>query len=101
MDLASTKTINNLEASRFELKGDDGVAFIDYKVGKSGSWYLVHTEVPSHWEGNGAGHKLVRETLEILDKAGKKIMPTCPFIRAYIKRHEKEYKHMLAEGFKL
>ena len=101
MDLASLKTINNPEANRFELKGDDDLALIDYKVGKTGRWYLVHTEVPKHWEGNGAGHKIVRESLNLLDQAGEKIIPTCPFVRAYIKRHFDDYSHLLADGVKL
>lgn len=101
MDLAQHKTINNEQDSRFELNLEEGRVLIDYKIGKSGSWYLVHTEVPDHLEGKGAGHKIVREALEIIEEIGVKIIPTCPFVRAFIKRHLTDYEHLLADGVKL
>ena len=101
MDLDSLETINNKDKNRFELEVDGKIAFIDYKVGKSGKWYLVHTEVPKGIETRGVGHKLVRESLEMLDEQGEKIVPSCPFVRKYIKDHPGQYEHMLAEGFEL
>lgn len=101
MDLAKLHTEHNKEQSRFELKMDNDLAFIDYKVGKSGNWYLIHTEVPDHLEGQGAGNKLVRESLEIIEKLDVKIIPTCPFVRTFIKRHRTDYENILAEGVNL
>ena len=101
MDLASVKTIHNQEKSRFELRIDGFVALIDYKVGKSGKWYLVHTEVPKEIGGAGTAHKIVRETLQLIDEVNGKIVPSCPFIRKFIKDRPGEYDHMLAEGVKL
>ena len=101
MDLASIRTINNESESRFELTLDDKMGFIDYKVGKSGAIYLIHTEVPDELEGKGVGHKLVRESLEMIERMGAKIVPLCPFVRAFIKKHEADYRQLLAEGAKL
>ena len=101
MDLASAKTVNNQEKDRFELKIDDHIAFIDYKIGKSGKWYLVHTEVPKPISGIGTAHKIVRETLQLIDELNGKIVPSCPFIHKFIKDRPGEYDHMLAEGVKL
>ena len=36
MDLASLKTVDNQQANRFELKLDQAMVFIEYKIGKSG-----------------------------------------------------------------
>lgn len=101
MDLASLKAQNNSDKSRFELEIDDAVAFIEYKIGKSGAMYLIHTEVPGMFEGQGVGHKLVRESLEIAEKEGIKVMPLCPFVRAFMKNHQEDYQQLLAEGAKL
>ncbi len=101
MDLASLKTQKNIDKNRFELVLDDTTAFIDYKMGKRGSMYIIHTEVPDEMEGQGVGHKLVRESLEIIEKENIKIIPLCPFVRSFIKNHEEDYQQLLAEGAKL
>lgn len=101
MDLASLKTQNITEEQRFMLQFDDATAFIDYKVGKSGAIYLVHTEVPEELEGQGVGHKLVRESLAMIEKDELKIIPLCPFVRSFIKNNLSDYTHLLAEGAKL
>ena len=101
MELESLQTQDNSELSRFELKnGDEVLAFIDYKIGKSGNWYLIHTEVV-YKEQKGIGSKIVKETLAIIDERGDKLIPSCPFVKAYIKRHPEEYMHLLADGVKL
>lgn len=101
MDLASLKTKNNSSKNRFELVFEGLEAFIDYKIGKRGSMYLVHTEVPNEAEGQGVGHKLVREALEIVDRENIQIIPLCPFVRSFIKKHLEDYQELLAEGTKL
>ncbi|WP_436515943.1 GNAT family N-acetyltransferase [Ekhidna sp. To15] len=101
MDLASLKTVNNKEENRFELALDNSIAFIDYKIGKSGAMYLIHTEVPDELEGQGVGHKLVRESLDLIEKANIKIIPLCPFVKSFIKNHQADFQQLLAEGAKL
>lgn len=101
MDLASLKTQNNTEEQRFMLQLEEAAAFIDYKVGKSGDLYLIHTEVPDAMEGQGVGHKLVRESLELIEKDNLKIIPLCPFIKSYLKDHIEDYRHLLSEKAKL
>ena len=101
MDLAKIDTVENEGESRFELTVDSFVAFVQYKIGKSGHWYLVHTEVPEQVKSLGVGNKLVRETLNLLEAKGVKIVPTCPFVRAFMKRHEEDYRQLLAPGVTL
>jgi len=101
MDLTAVKTINNSGKNRFELLNQvELLAFIDYKIGKSGNWYLVHTEVVSS-ESKGVGSKIVREALQIIEAMNVKIIASCPFVKAFIKRHPDEFGHLLAEGVKL
>jgi predicted GNAT family acetyltransferase len=57
---------------------------------------LVHTDVDPKYEGHGVGTELVKGALEDLRARGKKVRPVCPFVRAYLARHD-EYRD-LVEG---
>ena len=56
---------------------------------------LVHTDVEPKYEGHGVGAELVRGALEDLRARGKKVRPECPFVRAFIARHD-EYRDLEA-----
>jgi len=91
----------NEKSSRFELNIDDKIAFIDYKIGKSGKMYLIHTEVPEDIGQKGIGSKLVKETLDYLKSEGTLIVPSCPFIRRYLKKHPGVYDEIIAPGIEI
>lgn len=77
---------DNTRDHRFELDMDGTTAFISYSV--SGNIVtLVHTEVPESLAGQGVGSKLVRGTLELLRSRGVRVVPECPFVAAYIRKH--------------
>lgn len=101
MDLAQLKTKVNEESNRFELLIDEYLAKIDFKRNSKGDIYLIHTEVPENLEGKGVGHKLVREALDWLEENNLKMIPLCPFVRAYVKQNLDDYKDLIAEGAKL
>ena len=46
-----------------------------------------HTEVDSSLEGQGMGSKLIRESLDDTRQSGKRIVPVCEFVAAYVKKH--------------
>jgi len=48
---------------------------------------FTHTEVDPSLEGQGLGSKLVRESLDDAREHGKRIVPVCEFIAAYVKKH--------------
>ena len=79
---------------RFELLDDDELAgFIDYRIRKGRHW-LTHTEIRDAYKGTGAGSFLVRRTLDELRERGVLIVPTCPFVGAWIRRHE-DYRDLV------
>lgn len=80
------KLVNNQEKARFELEVDGYVAFIDYKI-KGEKIYLIHTEVPAELAGKGVGNAIVLKTLKFVQDKGYSLVPLCPFVAAYIKRH--------------
>lgn len=49
---------------------------------------FTHTEVDPAHEGRGVGGALARQALdEVRDEGTRKVMPLCPFIKAWIGRH--------------
>ena len=101
MELDQYKTTNNEAENRFELWIDDHFAKIDYKIGKSGNIYLIHTEVPKEITHKGVANKIVREALEWIREHEMKMIPSCPYVKAFLKRNPGEYEDILADGVKL
>ncbi len=49
---------------------------------------FTHTEVDPAFEGKGVGGALARQALdEVASEGTRKVMPLCPFIKAWIQRH--------------
>lgn len=83
---AAVEVINNAEAGRFEATVDGHTAYTEYRVLASGVLF-PHTEVPTALEGRGVGSALVRAALDFAREKGLKVMPVCPFVAAWIRRH--------------
>ena len=56
---------------------------------------ITHTEVPPHARNKGIASKLIEEMLVEARARGLKIVPLCPFVRAYFSRHPED-KDLLA-----
>ena len=48
---------------------------------------FTHTEVDDAYEGQGLGGRLARYALDDARARGLDVLPLCPFIRGWIKRH--------------
>ncbi len=88
----------NEAEKRFQLSVDGHKAFIDYKE-TPGRIYLIHTEVASALEGRGVATAIIEKTLEYLEANNYALIPLCPLVFAYIKRHP-EWKRIVAADFK-
>jgi predicted GNAT family acetyltransferase len=87
------------EANRFEARVDGELAgFIQYEV-RPEAVVLVHTEVPEEFEGKGIGSVLVRRVLDDIRARDGKIIPSCPFVAEYIRRHP-DYLNVVAEPYR-
>lgn len=80
---------DNQEAGRYELSTPQGLAFAEYRPAGQAVMF-THTEVPEALEGQGVGSELVKAALDDVKAQGKKVIPMCPFVAAYIGRH-REY----------
>lgn len=58
---------------------------------------LQHTEVARELRGRGVADVLVRHALEDVRARGERIIPTCPFVKAFLARHP-EYQPLVAES---
>lgn len=85
---------DNRAEGRYELKAEGRTAIAAYRL--SGERIVfTHTEVPSALEGKGIGSALIRGALDQVREEGLKVVPACPFVKAYIDKHP-EYSDLLA-----
>jgi len=79
---------------RFEIRTDAGIGQLTY-LRRGDVLEMVHTEVPDASEGRGYGAKLAEAALDFARREGAKVIPSCPFVAAYIERHPK-YEDLVA-----
>lgn len=85
---------DNTARQRFELEIDGQIVFADYR--RQGNVVIVpHVEAPPALRGSGASGQLMEGMLALLRGRGEKIMPTCSYAAAYIRRHS-EHHELLA-----
>lgn len=77
---------DNAELHRYELDVDGVTAYVRYRR-KPGVITFIHTEVPERLAGQGIGSRLVRHVLDAARAEGLRVVPVCPFIAAWMKKH--------------
>jgi uncharacterized protein len=84
--MADLKIDNNRPASRFEVLVNGGLAVLDYRI-EGDTVFLLYVEVPIAEQGRGIAGKLSHAALEFARDDGLKVVPRCPFIATYMRRH--------------
>lgn len=81
------RVTDNPRLRRVEIYADDELAgFTDYR--QSGNMLtLPHTEIDGERRGSGIGGRLVRHVLDEARKRSLRVLPACPFVRAWLTRH--------------
>lgn len=79
---------NNPGEHRYEAHLDGELAgFAEYQL-TDALIVFTHTEVLPRFEGQGVGGAIVRASLdEVRAEGTRKVMPLCPFYKAWIARH--------------
>lgn len=90
---------DNTERKCFEIEVEGLKPRLEYILTKD-SIYLTHTEVPKQLEGKGVGSKLVLLVLTEIKKRDLKLVPLCPFVAMYIKRHP-EWRELVLKGINI
>jgi len=89
MAQATGKVIHNAEANQFEMQVPGGTAVLGY-IPTADGMNLVHTSVPQEDEGNGHGTTLVKAAIEHARSSNARIIPTCPFVKAYFEKNPQD-----------
>ena len=88
-----TDVINDKAHHRYELAVDGHIAATYYQIA-DGVITFVHTEVPPELGGKGIGSKLIRGALDSVRADGLKVIPQCPFVKAFIEKNP-DYQDLL------
>ncbi len=87
---------DNLRRERYEILLDGKLAgFTQYRR-RQAQIAFVHTEIGPSFEGQGLGGELIHFALDDARDKGLAVLPCCPFVNAYIKRHP-EYVDLVPE----
>jgi predicted GNAT family acetyltransferase len=89
-----TEVVDNELEDRFELfHGDRLAGFASYRRRAEGTVF-VHTVIEPEFEGKGLGSVLARHALDATVARGEEIIPVCPFISAYLRKHPEYDEHV-------
>jgi uncharacterized protein len=83
---------DNRQLQRFELPVDDQVVFADYRR-QPGRLVITYVEAPEALRGTGAAGQLMQGVMQEVRLEGIKVLPLCPYARAWIQRHP-EFKDL-------
>lgn len=85
--------INNRAHHRYELEVEGHLATEHYTLDGNVITF-VHTDVPKELGGKGVGSRLVQGALDQVRSSGLKLVPQCPFAKAWIEKHP-EYQDLV------
>ena len=83
-------------ANRFEVLLENGqTAYLNYNEFEN-SLNLSHTYVPQSFERKGIAATIVKFALDYARKNNLYIIPSCPYVAAYIERHP-EHRNLVKQ----
>ncbi|MFN4177437.1 GNAT family N-acetyltransferase [Phenylobacterium sp.] len=92
------QVVKNDETRQFEVTLDGQTAFAEFRMVDHGM-ILPHTVVPEAFEGKGVGSALAKAALGYARDHDLKVIPLCPFIAGYIKKHP-EWNDVVHETYR-
>ena len=87
---------DNMLEARYEALADGELAGVAQYELRDGAVVLTHTLVLPDFEGRGVGGQLARGALDDLRAHARRVVPECPYIAAWIRRHP-EYAELVPE----
>ena len=91
---------DNRDRARYEIStGGRRAGFAQYRL-DPGSITFVHTEIDPEHEGAGLGSRLARAALDDVRARQLTVVPLCPFIADYIRRHPDDYLDLVVPAMR-
>lgn len=81
-------------ASRFRFFLHEEVAGLADYVRDGDRWVFTHTEVRPEFSGRGLAGRLVRHAFEHVIDDGGTIVPVCPYVANYARKHPEFHDHV-------
>jgi uncharacterized protein len=81
------EVVDDVEQQQFEARVEGVVVGKAVYETRDGMVWFTHTEVDPSMQGQGVANVLARVALDDVRASGRTIVPLCPFISAYIRRH--------------
>jgi predicted GNAT family acetyltransferase len=86
---AVTPTVERVDAERlYQIVIDGGRAGVVAYRDRDNQRVFYHTEVDDKFAGQGLASQLVQQALTDTRASGKRVVPVCPYVAAFLKRHE-------------
>jgi predicted GNAT family acetyltransferase len=90
MVAGDARVVDNEEERQYELWLDEEQAgFLAYRR-EHETLVLTHTEIDPNSRGRGLGSRLLAGAFADIRRRGLKLVPQCPFVTAYLRRHPEQ-----------
>ena len=87
MNDAVIEVVHAPDKRRYELRDGGKVIGAAHYKRQPGQFVFTHTTVNTEYAGQGLGARLARFALTDVRGAGLRIVPVCPYIASYLRRH--------------
>lgn len=86
---ASEPVVERIDAKhRYAIRVDGATAGFTVYRDRDGQRVFHHTEIDDAFAGQGLASVLVTEALNDVRRSGMRIVPVCPYVAKYLKKHE-------------
>jgi predicted GNAT family acetyltransferase len=93
-ETAALKVVRDEEKNRYEAWSGDTLAGLAAYRERGDRTVFTHTEVEADFEGKGIAKALAAEALDDVVRRGRVIVPLCPFIADYLRKHDQYEEHV-------
>jgi uncharacterized protein len=97
-EMNNLKIENNESTHRWEAHLDQHLAVAEYRR-RGETIFFIHTEVPRELDGQGVASQLVKTALDDARTQHLVVVPFCPFVAGYIRRHP-DYKALVPPEYR-
>jgi predicted GNAT family acetyltransferase len=89
-----TRVVDNPAESRYEVWSDEKPAGFAAYDQRGELTVFTHTEIDDAFAGQGLGKVLAAGALDDVVAKGRTIVPVCPFIAGYLRKHPAYEEHV-------